>query len=143
MAILGKLCCMINGSCMHCIIDFRFVPFADRKPKLVQLTKLKTSKGKVLQIIKSIAPQWKTIGDLMDFDDDGNKVDLIANEHKEDGPVACCRKVFTLWLKGTHATWRNLIDLLNDCEMGELVQEIKNALKKIPISSDSKMGELQ
>ena len=140
MAILGKLCCMINGSCMHCIIDFRFVPFADVKPRLAQLTMLKTSKGKV-QIINSIAPQWKTIGDLMDFDDDGNKVDLIANEHKED--VACCRKVFTLWLKGTHATWRNLIDLLNDCEMGELIQEIKNALKEIPISSDSKMGELQ
>ena len=142
MAILGKLCCMINGSCMHCIIDFRFVPFADVKPRLAQLTMLKTSKGKV-QIIDSIAHRWKKLGILMDFDDDGNKVDLIANEHKQDGPVICCQEVFKLWLKGTHATWRNLIDLLNDCEMGELIQEIKNALKEIPISSDSKMRELQ
>ena len=64
----------------------------------------------------------------MDFDDDGNRVDLIANEYKQDGPVICCQEVFKLWLKGTNATWRNLIDLLNDCEMEELVQEIKSAL---------------
>lgn len=64
----------------------------------------------------------------MDFDDDGNKVDLIANEYKQDGPVICCQEVFKLWLKGTNATWKNLIDLLNDCEMGELIHEIKSAL---------------
>ena len=101
--------------------------FADEKPRLAQLTVLKTSKGR-LQIIDSIAPHWKRLGILMDFDDDGNKVDLIANEYKQDGPVACCQEVFKLWLKGTNATWRNLIDLLNDCEMGELLHEIKNAL---------------
>ena len=112
---------------MATLLIYTLHPLTDEKPRLAQLTILKTTKGRV-QIIDSIAHRWKKLGILMDFDDDGNKVDLIENEHKQDGPVACCQEVFKLWLKGTHATWRNLIDLLNDCEMGELIQEIKNAL---------------
>ena len=43
---------------------------ADTKPSIAQLMRLKT-KGKKVEIIKSLTPQWRQLGLLMDFDDEG------------------------------------------------------------------------
>ena len=56
-----------------------FKLFADTKPSIAQLIRLKT-KGKKVEIIKSLTPQWRQLGLLMDFDDDGRTVDLIKAE---------------------------------------------------------------
>ena len=90
--------------------------------------KLKTAKGEKLEIIKSLTPQWRQLGLLMDFDKDGQTVDLIEVEHQVKGQTVCCLELFKLWLKGPDATWGNLIELLIDCEQTTLAKEVKDAL---------------
>ena len=102
--------------------------YADTHPRIAQLMKLQTAKGDKLEIIKSLTPQWRQLGLLMDFDRDGRTVDLIEAEHQMKGQVACCQEVFKLWLKGPDATWGNLIELLIDCEQSALAEQVKNTL---------------
>ena len=90
--------------------------------------RLKTTTEKKVEIIKSITPQWKQLGLLMDFDDEGRTVDLIETEHQMKGQAACCQEVFKLWLKGPDATWRNLIELLIDCDQKALAEQVKDAV---------------
>ena len=100
---------------------------ADTKPSIAQLMRLKT-KGKKVEIIKSLTLQWRQLGLLMDFDDEGRTVDLIEAEHQMKGQTICCQEVFKLWLKGPDATWGNLIELLIDCEQTALAEQVKDAL---------------
>ena len=81
-------------------------------------------KGEKLEIIRSLTPQWRQLGLLMDFD----KLDLIKAEYQSEGQAACCEEVFKLWLKGPDATWGNLIELLIDCEQTVLAEQVKDAL---------------
>ena len=90
--------------------------------------RLKTADGEKVEIIKSLTPQWRQLGLLMDFDKDGRTVDLIKAEHQSEGQTVCCQEVFKLWLKGPDATWGNLIELLIDCEQIVLAQQVKDVL---------------
>lgn len=85
----------------------------DMKPTMAQLTRLNTAKGD-LEIIETIAPDWKAVGCLMDFDPFGNKLDLIEAEHahKRNGVLTCCQEIFKLWLRREDATWEKLIQLI-------------------------------
>ena len=85
----------------------------DMKPTMAQLTRLNTAKGD-LEIIETIAPDWKAVGCLMDFDPFGNKIDLIEAEHahKQNGVLTCCQEIFKLWLHREDATWEKLIQLI-------------------------------
>ena len=104
-----------------------YLLYTDTKPSIAQLMRLKT-KGKKVEIIKSLTPQWRDLGLLMDFDDEGRTVDLIKAEHQSEGQTVCCQEVFKLWLKGPDATWGNLIELLIDCEQKVLAEQVKDAL---------------
>ena len=104
-----------------------FKLFADTKPSIAQLMRLK-SKGKKVEIIKSLTPQWRQVGLLMDFDGEGRTVDLIEAEHQMKGQAVCCQEMFKLWLKDPDATWSNLIELLIDCEQTALAEQVKDAL---------------
>ena len=100
------------------------------KPRIAQLMRLKNAKGEKVEIIKRIAPDWKEIGLLMDFDPYGRKIASIEAEHahKRNGLVICCQEIFTLWLDTPDATWGNLIELLIDSEQQELAKQVKDAL---------------
>jgi len=89
--------------------------------------RMKSSKGEKVEIIKTITPDWKQVGYLMDLDP---KIRCIEAEHahKLNGPVICCQEVFTAWLDSPDATWGNLIELLTDSEHKELAEQVKNAL---------------
>ena len=50
--------------------------FIATKPKLSELCSLKCHDGAKIEIITSIAPTWKDFGVLLEFDDDGRKLDL-------------------------------------------------------------------
>lgn len=97
-------------------------------PRMAQLMRLKTTKGEKIEIIKTIAPDWKAFGLLMDLDPKGQKVKSIEAEHSQDGPFNCCQEIFMLWLDSPNATWRNLIELLIDSEQEELAKKVKSAL---------------
>ena len=97
---------------------------------MAQLTMLKDTKGEKVEIIKTIAPDWMEVGFLMDLDPKGRKIANIEAEHahKRNGPVVCCRDMFTLWLDQRDATWGNLIKLLVDAEQRDLAEHVKEAL---------------
>ena len=95
------------------------------KPTLAQLKVMKTATGEKIKIIESVAPQWKELGDLLDFDPEGRTLELIeANQQKDH--VACCREMFVYWLrgKGREATWEVLIELLDDIDQSELAKKV-------------------
>ena len=102
----------------------------DMKPSMAQLTMLKNTKGEKVEIIKTIAPDWMEVGFLMDLDPKGRKIANIEAEyaHKRNGPVVCCREMFTLWLDRPDATWENLVELLVDAEQKDLADQAKDAL---------------
>ena len=83
-----------------------------------------------MEIIKTVAPDWKEIGLLMDFDPYGRKIVNIEAEHahKRNGLVICCQEMFILWLDNPDATWSNLIELLLDSEQQELAKQVKDVL---------------
>ena len=104
--------------------------YVDMKPRLAQLMKLKNAKEEKIEIIKTIAPDWKQVGFLMDFDPKGRTVANIEEQHghKRNGTVICCQEIFTLWLDEPDATWGNLIELLIDSEQKDLAKQVKVAL---------------
>ena len=101
-----------------------------KKPTLAKLTILKSTTGEKIKIIESVAPQWKELGDLLDFDPEGRTLELIEANNQQKGPVACCREMFVSWLKGKgkEATWEVLIELLGDVDQSELGKQVKTVL---------------
>jgi len=99
------------------------------KPKLAQLKVMKTTTGEKIKIIESVAPQWKELGDLLDFDPEGRTLELIEANQQRDH-VACCREMFVYWLrgKGREATWEVLIELLADIDQSELAKKVETTL---------------
>ena len=101
-----------------------------KKPTLSQLKLMKTTTGEKIKIIESVAPHWKEVGDLLDFDPEGRTLELIESDNKNEGHTACCREMFVYWLrvKGREATWAVLIELLDDIEQSELAKKVKTVL---------------
>ena len=97
---------------------------------MAQLKLLKTTDGGRVTIIQSLAPKWKNFGDLLDFDAEGERLDLIEAKCGSNDPEACCREMFQHWLKGNGkpATWDTLLELLEDCDCKHLAEQIKLAL---------------
>ena len=106
--------------------------FVDTKPRMDQLMMLKsaTCKGDKVDIIETVAPDWKKIGILMNLDPIARKVKCIETDHahKWNGCVICCQEIFRLWLDSPDVTWGNLIELLIDAEHTALAEQVKNVL---------------
>jgi len=100
------------------------------KPTLAQLKIMKTARGEKIDIINCVAPQWKQLGILFNFDAEGRAVDLIEAQHKLEGPVVCCEATIKYWLKGNgiDATWKAVIELLEDMRESALAKQVKSAL---------------
>ena len=93
---------MFTHSCR--LIYLSVFPTADTRPTLLQLTHLVTPSGKTMEIIKSIAAKWRTVGIHMDFDPTGHTIDLIGANHPLD-PEACCTEMMQKWLGGRGRRW--------------------------------------
>ena len=103
---------------------------AGEQPRLAQLLVLKKATGGKVNIIETVTPVWKRLGYLLDFDPDGQKLDVIEASHIVQGPLVCCEEMFKHWLAGNGqpATWGTLIELLGDCGKSQLAEQIKDAL---------------
>ena len=111
--------------------DLNMFLFSDSKPSLRDLTILKTHSGDKIEIIKSLAPDWKGFGVFLNFDDVGAHLALIEARHGQMNPLACCRDMLTHWVSGNGeqpTTWRTLVDLLVDCERTTLAEQIRQTL---------------
>ena len=96
------------------------------------LSVLKTCEGKKIRIIKRMAPLWRQLGLIMDFDRTGTQLEIIEKQHPMD-PEACCLAIFQHWVKGNGVkpcSWHKLIELIDDCGEEVLAKEIQNALSQ-------------
>jgi len=62
-----------------------------------------------------IAAHWMDIGYSLNFDEDGNQVDLIADQG-QNNPKVCCKLVLKTWLKGSMGvqpvSWKTLLEIV-------------------------------
>ena len=91
-----------------------------------------TASREPVDIIQTLAPNWHQVGISLDFDGNGYLVSQIGA--KGSDPVLCCERVFMNWLDGRGkkqpATWRVLIEVLEELEYNALVEKIRHALGK-------------
>ena len=100
-------------------------------PSLAQLKLMKAPNGKRIEIIKTVAPRWLDIGDMLNFDAKGEKLKQIRKEEGNRGDEAICRKMFQLWLEGSGIKpilWATLLRILEDSDFTELAAQIKATL---------------
>ena len=86
--------------------------------------------GKI-KITERICTEWKTIGQLLDFDDYGNIVLKIAEQTRD--MEDCLTQVLSLWLQGRSraykpATWKTFIELLKDSDNNATAAELERHL---------------
>ena len=106
-----------------------FILGIDDPPSLGKLSVLRTAEGEKIKIIEAVAPQWLVLGDLLEFDSRGIKLELIRATHPTD-PLACCKDMLQHWLDGhgvRPCSWRKLIELLQDCDLAELAKQVHSA----------------
>ena len=92
---------------------------------------MKTSEGKRIKIIDTVAPKWKALGDQLEFDEFGSNLDAIETKNINK-PNECCREMFQHWLKGNGVrpcSWRKLIELLKDCDFEVLAEQVNSVFK--------------
>ena len=120
---------------MYCIllITIIFLSFSDSPPTIAQLLRLKTAAGEKVRIISRLAPSWRNLGYIMNFDSTGAKIESIEKKYRGD-PEDCCRAMFQHWLSGNGVrpcSWGTLIELLEDCDQQALLEEIQSALSAL------------
>ena len=91
----------------------------------------KTRSGEKIEIIKSLAPDWKSFGVHLNFDDMGSQLSLIEAQHGTRDPQTCCRDMMIHWLLGNGeqpTTWRTLLALLEDGDRLYLADRLRREL---------------
>ena len=102
------------------------------RPRLVQLKMMKTPDGTKIEIIKTVAPKWMDIGDLLDFDAKGDTMNNIAASKGRNEVESCCRCMFQHWLDGNGVqpvSWATLLEILKDCHFNTLATEVNGFLQ--------------
>ena len=103
----------------------------DEKPTLSELAALKTPVGDKIKIIKRLTHMWKSVGDLLNFDSGGSELLAIEDANRGNNE-ASCRDMFQMWIMGNGVrpcSWGKLIEIIKDCEMEALAEEIEAALQ--------------
>ena len=104
---------------------------SDAKPTIRQLCVLKYKSGKKIDIKTELATDWKDFGYSLEFDNNGQALDLIEKECGRRDPVACYQQMMKKWIRGggkQPASWRTLVRLLREFERNTLAQDIEDAL---------------
>ena len=107
------------------------------KPALLQLIKwTEGGENKRFFLINKIADKWRDLGRLLLIEE--AQLEGFARKYQND-INECCRAVLARWQEnpppGYPATWGGLIELLEDCQLPEVVKELKGALNKVNLPS--------
>ena len=108
-------------------VTYYYVTELHTRPKLHELKLLKKQSGAKIEVIKSVAPFWKDVGYFLDFDEYGSYVDSIEKKCSHN-PDECCTEMLKQWLQGKASrkpTWKDLIDILKDCELNTVADELE------------------
>ena len=99
---------------------------------LLRLVGQKVKAKLAKEICDYIAAHWMDVAYCLDFDDDGNQVDLIEREGNRN-PKECCMKMFTTWLQGSKGkepkTWQTLLDILLSLDHKAAHDKVKEHLQ--------------
>ena len=107
------------------------MPVLSSAPRLAQLRVLRTADGQKIEIVKTVASQWRDIGDLLDFDASGETLQKIQADEGQRGVESCCRSMFQHWLQGNGmqpASWATLLEILADSQFAALGADIRKHL---------------
>ena len=102
-------------------------------PRLSQLRFLHTPDGGKIEIINTVAPYWKDIGDLLDFDISGTMLERIEANEGIKGVESCCRAMFQYWLKGNGmmpVSWDTLLKILKNTRFSRLATQLETEIFK-------------
>lgn len=82
-------------------------------------------------LVEKIAHKWKDLGVLLGLST--SMLESLTKKHQGDAFV-CCQEVLGQWLESPPldypSTWRGLVELLEDCQLGDVATELKTALFK-------------
>ena len=89
--------------------------------------------GKPFKIIQRIAAgDYMTFGMFLLQDKNGDKVELIKNNHKQDGVESVTQAILKKWLTSgaPTCTYQHLIECLRQSELGALADNIADAVAR-------------
>ena len=90
-----------------------------------------TADGRKIEIIKTVSPYWMDVGDLLDFDALGTKLEQIKADEGARGVESCTRAMFRYWLEGNGvqpATWTTLLKVLRNTRFTALAAQLEKGL---------------
>ena len=88
---------------------------------------MKGPDGTLLRIIETVAASdYLTFGMCLLHDENGDKVEIIENDHRHKGAEAITQAIIRKWLKsgGPTCTYQHLIKCLNQSGLGALANLI-------------------
>ena len=92
-------------------------------------------KKKKFHLIEKIANKWREVGRLLDIEE--AQLDGFSQQY-QNNVNECCRAVLIKWRQnpppGYPSIWGGLIELLDDCQLTEVITELKDALSKANLS---------
>ena len=96
---------------------------------MVNLQGFKTKSGKKVKVSERIGTNYRDFGLQLLNDESGQIVDAII-EQKHEKADKINYEILKRWVngEGKPRSWETLIEVLEDCELGTLAQEIKNEL---------------
>ena len=88
--------------------------------------------GNPLNVIGRIAIEYYTFGINLLQDSNGEKVDVIEEDHIHKGAKAIARAILKKWLQdgGPTCTYLYLIDCLRESQLGVLADEMSRQLQR-------------
>ena len=91
--------------------------------------------------MERISYRWRIIGQLIGLP--FSKLESVAKEHHHK-PEDCCQSVLAYWLMKPPpdypSTWQGLIELLEDCQMLVLADDLRRFIFAAKIPSDLYTG---
>ena len=98
---------------------------------LLKLKTIKGANGTALRIIPRIAAgDYMTFGMCLLQDENGDQVELVKRDHRQDGTESVTQAIIKKWLTSGAAptrTYQHLIECLRQSELGTLAEDIANA----------------
>lgn len=113
--------------CFHCLNNYNnFQMITDEKVNAAQLVVINYD-GKKLYIRNEIGTGWQDVARQLEF----SEAEISGiNAGESHQPQEACSKMMQQWMRrDTKATWRRLIKVLIDIQMGPLAGKIKLALR--------------
>ena len=112
------------------LYTINFATYFLAKPTSSNLTVIrwKNEKGEIkkFRLKQSIIHKWKSIGDLVV---PRQQLEVWAKKKEDE---ESCRAVISYWLdhppRHYPATWEGLYELLDDCELSQVIIELKQAV---------------